>query len=302
MFVVGAPRSGTTWLQAVLSTDPRVVTYPETALFRTLASLDGAFDRSPEALIGVQHLVTEQQFDEWRLGLWELGRANLLAAAPDARIILDKTPIHVHYIPMIRRAAPTARFIHLVRHPLAVVRSLLETSRTYGNRWAPGRVDLAARSWTRSIDDGSARNGPDLITVRFEDLTEGRSTPAGRAAWDAVTRHAHLDDFALPDLALPPGELGRAISLESGTWRPSPLGRMRGHSSDDRDRPPLRLRPFEQRIAWAACGARATRLGYGPAGDTRPPRPLDRLRLHRGALVDHATRAAQRLWPSGGEP
>ena len=70
-----------------------------------------------------------------------------VSAKPDADLVLEKTPFNNFQVDVIRRLRPGARFVHLVRDPRDVVRSLVRAGETWAGEWSPRSVPAAARLW-----------------------------------------------------------------------------------------------------------------------------------------------------------
>lgn len=181
VFLIGAPRSGTTWLQRLLATDERVRTGRETDLF--------------DLYVGPQLKAWRRELDESRSGRGPLGlgcyvtESDFLAAlreymrrflepmvgglGPD-EIFLDKTPSHALFVPEIDELLPRSRFIHIVRDGRDVVASLLAASRSWGRRWAPTGPRSATQMWLAHVRAGRAAR--ELVgseryhEIRYEDL------------------------------------------------------------------------------------------------------------------------------------
>ncbi len=294
VFIVGSPRSGTTWLHAVLSTHPTFAAPPETHLF---AELSPARARYSESDIGVflPTVVPEQEFDQWCGDLWSNIRTNLLAARPGATRLLEKTPGHATQMDFIRSAVPGALFVHIVRDPVDVTRSLLEASEGWGSNWAPSSIEMASQLWNEQVGGALATSNPDdTIAVRYEDLL------GGPAYWGTLLDFLSITpDWELPDLAQSPTQTAvitryrpESDSYEITRDFPPPAG----HSFHTR--PPGRQRelsPFERRyVAWA-CRDLMTTFGYQPTRQALGP--LDRLRIEFrfDGLKSNAHRARRAL-------
>lgn len=175
VFLVGCPRSGTTWLQVLLAQHPKVATTQETHLFhRYLAPLQQTWerDRSNHRGIGVQAALTEQEFNELCANFAHRVLAGIVRNNPNAEVVLEKTPGHVRNAPLILKLLPDTFFIHLVRDPRAVVASLCAAGRTWGDEWASTDPVQNARIWVSDIMDGRgiAALTQQHTTVKYEDL------------------------------------------------------------------------------------------------------------------------------------
>jgi tetratricopeptide (TPR) repeat protein len=114
VFIVGMPRSGTTLIEQILASHPRVFGAGELKVFgRAVAGLsrpDGARAPFPEA---VSCMEGEQ--------LRRLGEgyvATVRALAPNAERITDKMPHNFQFAGLIHLVLPNARMIHARRDPI----------------------------------------------------------------------------------------------------------------------------------------------------------------------------------------
>jgi hypothetical protein len=177
VFLIGAPRSGTTWLQLMLSSVPEVASANETHLFSIyMSSLFRGWDRlrdNPRD-IGLHHLITQEQYYSSMRDFAARALAPIAAGKPGASVILEKTPSHALVWQDIARIFPDALFLHLVRDPRAVIASLLAAKREWAEgNWIPGRITHACDLWSRHVSSAtSARATGHYEQVRYEDLQE----------------------------------------------------------------------------------------------------------------------------------
>jgi hypothetical protein len=177
VFLVGAPRSGTTWLQLMLARSRHIATVNETHLFsvymRSMLESNDRFKGNPRA-IGLEPLFSEAEYCDIIREFASTVLARILATKPSAGVILEKTPSHVKYWREILNLYPNARFLHLIRDPRAVVASLKAASKSWGESWVPSRLIDNCAVWSTSVTEGRAigeatRN---YLEVRYEDLKE----------------------------------------------------------------------------------------------------------------------------------
>ena len=181
MLIVGAPRSGTTWLQSMLGSHPSIATPQETDLFELyLRPLVGAWDRQVDALAddderrrkGLPLILTREEFDRATGALVDATMAAVKRLKPGADVVLEKSPAHSHCVDVVRRYRPDARFVHLLRDGRDVASSLVAASADWGRLWAPDSVSLAARRWALNVEAArTAASEPErYLEVRYEDL------------------------------------------------------------------------------------------------------------------------------------
>jgi sulfotransferase family protein len=181
VFVVGCPRSGTTWVQRLLATHPHIRTGQESDVFDLYVGpqlrawqheLDP--DSSGRGGVGLGCYFQQDQFlhvvKRYMLDLLQPMVGDLQAE----ELFVEKTPSHVLFIPEIVTLLPRARFIHVMRDARDTVASLLGASRSWGRSWAPRRARNAAATWVSHVQAGlNARRAlpaAQLFELRYEAL------------------------------------------------------------------------------------------------------------------------------------
>ena len=168
VFVVGHPRSGTTWLTKLLGMHPRLGSVSETHLFNLY--LHPFLTQRRKWL---KDWVDDDRLDELLrdlvIGIFE----SALQRRGKVRVV-EKTPTHRYWIPQIRSFFPDAKFVHCVRDGRDVALSLLERRRKTGQQWIPRTLTGCARSWRASIElmkrTRNELGGDVVLEVRYEDL------------------------------------------------------------------------------------------------------------------------------------
>ena len=199
--VIGAPRSGTTWLQRMLITHPHVCGGQESNFFQHFGPILRTVHRERNTTgrpVGLLAYLTYDEIHLDILNLWRKLMRPTVQSHASPRLLLEKTPQHARYVPEIARLLPGARFIHLIRDSRAVVASTLAASKDWGSDWAPRNAWEAAISWSKHV--GDARQAAKALPsnayheLRYEDLTRDTLT-----ALTQVVRFANLpcDDAAL---------------------------------------------------------------------------------------------------------
>ena len=115
VFLLSSVRSGSTLLRAVLDSHSQIHSPHETH-FRRLQVLPTtppaiqALDSSGLSIVDVEHLLWDRLFKR-------------SLALSGKRVLVEKTPSNVFAVDRLKTAWPQARFIFLLRHPLAIARS-----------------------------------------------------------------------------------------------------------------------------------------------------------------------------------
>ena len=162
IFLVGCPRSGTTWLQAMLAAHPAIYTGPETHFFETFSQAEFAIQHTQARGVGLKAYFTPDNFQELIANLFWHTISALPEPSAHPQYFLEKTPQHCLVAPFILNIFPNARFIHLIRDGRAVVASLLRAGRSWGQPWAPQHAfDATLHFWLNSVHAG--RQIADLV-------------------------------------------------------------------------------------------------------------------------------------------
>ncbi len=214
--LIGAPRSGTTWLQNLLGADPRAVSPQETSLFsRFVAPLDESWqwgmrgtaeDWARRRFIGLGSVLTEDEFTVLVHGFVQEALVKVLAMKPGASLVVEKTPSHSHHVDLIARYAPQVRFLHIIRDGRDSAASLVAASKGWGESWgAPSTVTRAAYMWANHVN-GARRAGEfgPYHEVRYEDLRSDKASDLLEEIFefcgipiDASEARHRLDEYSL---------------------------------------------------------------------------------------------------------
>lgn len=190
VFIVGAGRSGTTWLHMMLGAHPAIATGQESQIFQNyLRKIREQWQREldyPETeelrKHGITSYIDEDKLTElmkhFAIGVFE----NILAAKSGASVFLEKSPNNSFNIDLIFSCFPGARFIHVIRDGRDVVTSALAAKESWGWQWAPTNAADAAAEWRQAVTESSRLK--DLsgryLEVRYEDLLSNGSDELAR--------------------------------------------------------------------------------------------------------------------------
>jgi len=195
VFVVGLPRSGTTLVEQVLASHPRVYGAGE-RLFgrRSFESLPAVVGRDGAPIDCVASL---DEYALKRLAGEHLGKLNALDLGRSDRIV-DKLPDNCLYIGLLAAMFPNAVFIRC-RRDLRDVAVSCWMSDFRGVRWAndPGHIGSRLQQYRRLTDHWDRAFPAPIVEVDYEDTVsdlEGvarRLLDACRLPWDPACLDFH---------------------------------------------------------------------------------------------------------------
>ncbi|RAY11427.1 sulfotransferase [Actinomadura craniellae] len=298
IFVIGCPRSGTTLLQLMLHSHPRIAIPVETRFVlqaydsrRDFGDLRDSANRRALA----QWIVGRRQSRFRDLGLDPKAVAAEIVAGPPTLgsalgIVFrayarrfgkprwgDKRPAYAKHVDALLRMWPDAQFVHVVRDGRDCVASLKEMP------WYRHDIHHAIANWREAVDDGRrnlARLGPEAFhLVRYEHLVT-------RPEEELTQLCAFLGEEYHPAMAAPQG-IAETTMPKGRTWH----FRTKGEVTSGRVGSwAQRLEPWEVGLVETVLGSRLRAHGYEPSGTARP----SPLHLARYARVAAHRRAAQR--------
>jgi LPS sulfotransferase NodH len=279
IFVIGCPRSGTTLLQLMLHSHPRIAIPPETRFVMAAYNRRRNFGdlRDPQnRRVLAQWIVGRKESKFHDLGLDRAAVADEILAAPGTLgsvlgVVFqayarrfgkprwgDKRPSYFKHVDMLRRLWPDAQFVHIIRDGRDCVASLKEMP------WYKLDVRNAISAWREAIDAGrryAARLGPDAYyELQYERLV---ADPAG----ELTKLCAFLGEEFDPAMTEPRNIATQAVPERkhhhARTKEPVTSGRVGSWVG--------RLEPREIALAETVLGSRLRDYGYELSGAHRPP-------------------------------
>jgi len=156
VFIVGVPRSGTTWMWGLLTSHPNVETLvredidplnPSVVDGKRITSETGIFIKYDDKVV--------------------LSTINKKIKKHPEKILVEKTPMHILHIKKIMRLFPDAKIIHVLRDPRAVAASMLH-SKFY--KFANSIRDTTDQ-YEKCINAiRPFEKNPNVYTLKYEDL------------------------------------------------------------------------------------------------------------------------------------
>jgi hypothetical protein len=165
----------------------------------------------------------------------------------------DKTPSYVEHVQTLAQTFPRAPFIHMVRHPLNTVASLIRQP------WGPDDPLAAGWWWLRSVRR-SARAGlgdDRMLVLRLEDLIADPTVSVRRMS-DHLGVRTHPDMLRFSERADQIQQQNLFPAGHSGLWRP--LAPTRDWEQELDEQSAVKT--------WSLVATEARRLGYDAPGLT----------------------------------
>ena len=176
IFIVGAARSGTTWVYDILTSHPEVAGVYESWLFTPNNGLGTLFTTAhwPAKGSGLGKLLERESLLAYVRDIAICIMEHALE--PGHRFLVEKSPSHLFTMPLIGEIFPGARFIHVLRDGRDVSVSVRAATRSWLPAWREtfGRsIMTRARSW-RTVVNRAAREGAQLgerfLEIRYESI------------------------------------------------------------------------------------------------------------------------------------
>ena len=224
VFVVGMPRSGTTLIEQILASHPKVFAAGEIDDFAKAVEELRASEKIAAPYPELAAEISAEQLR--RLGAGYVRR--IRALAPAAERIVNKTPANFAYLGLIRMALPNARVIHARRDPLDTCFSCFAQNFDQGG--VPYAYDLAElgrfyRAYETLMEHWRAILPANAtLEARYEDVVADLEGQARRLVaycgleWDARCLEFHRADRPVRTASI--AEVRQPIYNTSiGRWR-----------------------------------------------------------------------------------
>lgn len=191
VLVVGAPRSGTTWLHRMIAAHPAIAAMPEqelTIISRYAGTWERNFIAEKQDLEagrwqqGLPTIMSSGEFEDMLKRIVHELYARVLAKNPGATHILDKHPNYANFLHVADKYLPGCKVVHVIRDGREVAVSMMSVQRRAGH--SPGEVRGAAIEWHRCVTNARAAGallGRDrYLEVRYEELVSDTAAQLGR--------------------------------------------------------------------------------------------------------------------------
>ena len=266
VFIVGAGRSGTTWLQRILLENDKIVGGQEAHFFRLFDDLlNSVKNKSCDSrAVGLSTYWNVEEFYLQVRNIWLKTFAPLMEC--ETELLLEKTPNNVLFMENIKEIIPNAKFIHLIRDSRSVVASMLAAHSGWGSHWAQDNAKDAAVTWWRYVSAGRLAGkgllSSEYIEVHYDDLlmnpVEGMSKIYKFLELDYTIDNIKRD-ISTQEFLKQQQKNGSGIRTVSGEELKEPEGFIRKGQSDSWKKD---LSLFQQLVVWRYTRKLMKECGY----------------------------------------
>lgn len=190
VFIIGSPRSGTTWTALILAQHPEIQACQQIGAVSTLHKFQLFWRRGEEhtryhssaiqfgsgevegkAKPVYKPLMTREQMLQTCTTMLDQVYGYAEAMRPGCKAIVDSTPENALFAPLMAELMPDAYYLHIVRDPRAVFASHRKATEDFGARF-PTEPGASAEFWKKHVL--RARELKDLVPnyreLRYESL------------------------------------------------------------------------------------------------------------------------------------
>jgi hypothetical protein len=301
VFIVGCPRSGSTWATFLLAQHEKVATFQHAKIFdylvwmqrwyRNKAGYSFVVDPSGETSadgknLRLASLLPEADFYPMLRPVAEGILASVAGLRPGVEVVVDKTPENGHLAEFILRVLPDAHFLHIVRDPRSTYCSHRSASKGWARWEFPTQPVDGGRFWKRDVEAALAiRDLTDnYVEVRYEDLKANGPAELQRLfEWAGLAASPELCEAAVA--ASSKDKVRTTKELPSGFVRKVPKGGWRDE-----------LSAGDARILEYLTGDLMQRLGYELSQPPAASAPLRvRVRDTTEPVLDFVEKKLHRL-------
>ena len=183
VLLVGCPRSGTTILQAILSSHPEIFSLPETHFYPALCSKNHIFRYLGISTKQARYIVKDiessflphsnvkcSNFTKV-LSNQYINILNQIKLRKKCKLWIEKTPQNLWFINFIYKLNPNLKYIHIERNPKDVIASIHYASSKYPDSWGYQNLNSAIQLWRQSkgIND-KYRKKHNHLFCKYENL------------------------------------------------------------------------------------------------------------------------------------
>ena len=177
IFIVGSPRSGTTWLQFLVSSHPKVLTGVENSLFSNyIGPIDKTWNKEVKSPFsrGLPRIISEKDFQlTQEFSIRKVYESFFKSEEDEMKdfFILDKNPGNVFWIETIWKYLPDAKIVHIIRDGREAVTSWKFAKKNM--QFGYDEIRKASMEWRDRVEAGiKYRGNSKYKEIKYEDLLD----------------------------------------------------------------------------------------------------------------------------------
>jgi tetratricopeptide (TPR) repeat protein len=179
VFMIGFPRSGTTLLDTILETQKDIRTLSEVGGIVAVRQEITRFGKTyPDELASL----TEQEIDRLR-NIYYQHNTQFISADTHFSVLVDKLPMNIIHLPLIKTLFPEAKCIFSLRHPVDVCLSCFQQDFSLNDAMFHftdlEQSFIRYRNVMTLFESYRTKLDLNLLTVRYEDLIADLDNVAG---------------------------------------------------------------------------------------------------------------------------
>ncbi len=195
IFLVGCARSGTTLLQSILASHHTISSFPETHFLRGtipkfwLSRWIKYYGKKEQLFIKnyLRRIKREELYNAipdptFNTSKWIDKIISLIDLIPDnvdSTIWIEKTPMHLYFIPLIQKVKPHIKYIHIIRDGKDVVASLFDASQnnpeSFGGKQS---IQKCINRWKHDIHIHKKYiNNDNHFFIKYNDIIDDPQLP-----------------------------------------------------------------------------------------------------------------------------
>ena len=230
IFLVGCARSGTTLLQSILASHHAISSFPETHFLRgTIPKFwlfqfikyygkkEQLFIKKYLKRIKRKELYNAIPNPTFNTLEWVDKIINLIDLIPndlDSTIWIEKTPMHLYFIPLIQKVNPNIKYIHMIRDGKDVVASLFNASQnnpeSFGGKQS---IENCIKRWKHDIQIHKKYiNHDNHFFITYEEIIKNSNI-----ALKKLCKFLHIE---FKEQMLSFSKMTRELKFSEENWKP----------------------------------------------------------------------------------
>lgn len=182
LFIIGAPRSGSSWLHQLIGAHPEVASSEATEIahFNTyILAVQKIWEKENRNIeerqwkLGLPTIWSDEKFLEFQQAFTSEIYSSILEKTPNAKCILDRHGGYSYSLDLIRSFLPNAKFIHLLRDGREVALSAVSSNAR--KAFGPSDIYKAAEAWSSyslAACEAEQFGNDNYFEIRYESLLD----------------------------------------------------------------------------------------------------------------------------------